>query len=70
MDPIDEVAIWNRALSDGTNNGTINEVLELYRRGANRVRYQIQTCPTPLNVRSFSKLARSGRYRSNLFLGT
>jgi hypothetical protein len=41
---IDEVAIWNRALGDGTN-GTSNEILELYRRGANRIKYQVRTCP-------------------------
>lgn len=40
---VDEVAIWNRALGDGTN-GTSNEVLELYRRGANRLKYQIRSC--------------------------
>ena len=34
---IDEAAIWNRALSD-------NEVLDLYRRGANRVKYQLRSC--------------------------
>ena len=34
---IDEVGIWNRALS-------ASEVLELYRRGANRIEYQIRTC--------------------------
>jgi hypothetical protein len=35
---IDEVAIWSKVL-----NAT--EVLELYRRGANRVRYQVRSCP-------------------------
>jgi hypothetical protein len=36
---LDEVAIWSRALSTA-------EVLELYRRGVNRVKYQVQTCLT------------------------
>ncbi len=40
---IDEVAIWNRALTDGTS-GTPNEILELYRRGANRNKLQFRTC--------------------------
>jgi len=40
---LDEIAFWNRALTDGTS-GSPNEVLELYRRGANRIKYQIQTC--------------------------
>jgi hypothetical protein len=34
---VDEAAIWSRALS-------ANEILELYRRGANRIKYQVQTC--------------------------
>jgi hypothetical protein len=34
---IDEVAAWSRALSSA-------EIFELYRRGANRIKYQIQTC--------------------------
>ncbi len=34
---IDEVALWSRAL-------TPDEVLSVYRRGANRVRYQVRTC--------------------------
>ena len=34
---IDEVAIWNRALSP-------TEIQELYRRGASRIRYQFRTC--------------------------
>ncbi len=34
---IDEVALWNRALTD-------NEVLELYRRGANRIKLQVKSC--------------------------
>jgi hypothetical protein len=36
---IDEVAIWNRALN-------ADEVKELYRRGANRVKFQVRTCVT------------------------
>lgn len=42
---IDEVAIWNRALTDGSGS-TENEIFKLYRRGANRLRYQIRTCAT------------------------
>lgn len=34
---VDEVGIWSRALSP-------TEVLELYRRGANRVKYQARSC--------------------------
>lgn len=34
---IDEPAIWSRSLST-------NEVKELYRRGANRLKYQVRTC--------------------------
>jgi hypothetical protein len=34
---IDEVAIWSRSLS-------ASEVLELYRRGANRIEYQVRSC--------------------------
>ena len=34
---LDEVAIWNRALSD-------DEVLRLYRRGANRIKFQVRSC--------------------------
>jgi hypothetical protein len=34
---IDEVAIWERVLH-------ANEVLQLYRRGANRVKYQVRSC--------------------------
>jgi hypothetical protein len=34
---IDEVALWSRALS-------ASEVLELYRRGANRLKHQIRSC--------------------------
>ncbi len=40
---MDEAAIWNRALTDGTS-GTPNEILELYRRGANRLMYQVRSC--------------------------
>lgn len=36
---IDEVAIWGRALSGV-------EVLQLYRRGVNRVKYQLRSCTT------------------------
>jgi hypothetical protein len=36
---IDEVAIWNRALN-------ADEVKELYRRGANRIKFQVRTCMT------------------------
>lgn len=35
---IDEVAIWNRALS-------APEIGELYRRGATRLRFQVRSCP-------------------------
>jgi hypothetical protein len=34
---IDEAAIWSRALTD-------SEILELYRRGANRVKFQVRSC--------------------------
>jgi len=34
---IDEVAIWSRALH-------ADEVKQLYRRGANRIKYQVRTC--------------------------
>jgi trimeric autotransporter adhesin len=34
---LDEIAIWNRALTDA-------EVLQLYRRGANRVKHQVRVC--------------------------
>jgi len=34
---VDEVAIWSRALSS-------SEILQLYRRGANRIKYQVRTC--------------------------
>lgn len=36
---IDEVAIWSRALH-------ANEVKQLYRRGANLIKYQVRTCTT------------------------
>lgn len=36
---IDEVAIWSRALH-------ADEVTQLYRRGANRIKYQVRTCTT------------------------
>jgi trimeric autotransporter adhesin len=35
---IDEAAAWDRALSSA-------EVLELYRRGSNRLKYQVRSCP-------------------------
>jgi len=34
---LDEIALWNRALVD-------SKILNLYRRGANRLKYQIRTC--------------------------
>lgn len=34
---LDEVAIWSRALQP-------SEVLQLYRRGANRIKYQVRSC--------------------------
>jgi hypothetical protein len=34
---IDEVAIWNRALHE-------HEIMELYHRGANKVKYQVRSC--------------------------
>lgn len=34
---MDEAALWSRALSDA-------EVLTLYRRGANRVKFQVRNC--------------------------
>ena len=42
---LDEVAIWNRALTDGSG-GTPNEILELYRRGASRIKFQVRSCAT------------------------
>ncbi len=41
---IDEIAIWNRALCDGTNICATNEILELYRHGVNRIKYQVRSC--------------------------
>jgi hypothetical protein len=38
---IDETALWSRSLPD-------NQIQELYRRGANRVKYQVRSC-TQLN---------------------
>ncbi len=35
--------MWNRALTDGSAD-TLNEILELYRRGMNRIRYQVRSC--------------------------
>jgi hypothetical protein len=40
---LDEVTVWNRAVTDGSG-GTTNEILELYRRGANRLKHQIRSC--------------------------
>jgi hypothetical protein len=40
---IDEISLWSRVLTDGTSSSP-NEVLELYRRGANRVKYQVRSC--------------------------
>lgn len=34
---LDELALWNRALS-------ATEIQQLYRRGANRIKYQVRTC--------------------------
>lgn len=34
---MDEIAVWNRTLASA-------EVLQLYRRGANRVKYQVKSC--------------------------
>jgi hypothetical protein len=34
---IDEVAIWNRTLH-------LEEILQLYLRGANQIKYQVRTC--------------------------
>lgn len=36
---LDEVAIWNRVLDP-------KEVLQLYRRGANRIKFQVRKCST------------------------
>jgi trimeric autotransporter adhesin len=36
---LDEMAVWGRALNK-------DEVLQLYRRGANRLNYQVRTCST------------------------
>jgi hypothetical protein len=36
---IDEVAVWDKALNS-------TEIIQLYRRGINRTKYQIQTCAT------------------------
>ncbi len=45
---IDEVAIWNRALSD-------QEIQNLYRRGANRVKLQVKSCiDSTCQCKSFS----------------
>lgn len=36
---LDEGVVWNRAISE-------SEVMQLYRRGANRIKYQTRTCET------------------------
>ncbi len=41
---VDEVAIWNRALADGTNNGAATEIQQLYQRGASRLKFQVRSC--------------------------
>jgi trimeric autotransporter adhesin len=46
MGAIDEVAVWSRGLSS-------SEILQLYRRGANRVRYQVRSCSDSGSVHSF-----------------
>jgi hypothetical protein len=38
---LDEVALWNRTLS-------ASDVVALYRRGANRIKYQVRSCSLPL----------------------
>jgi hypothetical protein len=50
---MDEVAIWNRVLQ-------ANEVLELYRRGANRIEYQVRSCPDALCSTSSSWIGPDG----------
>ena len=37
---LDEIAMWSRALS-------ASEVLQLYQRGANRLKYQVRSCSSP-----------------------
>jgi hypothetical protein len=45
---MDDVAIWNRAL-------TANETQQLYRRGANRIKYQVKSCvDSSCNCKSFN----------------
>jgi hypothetical protein len=60
---IDEVAIWNRALG-------ASEVLELYRRGANRIKYQVRSCgdgdPTCASTIWIGPDGTSGTYFSEL----
>ncbi len=41
---LDEVAGWNRVLCDGTNICATSKIYELYRRGANRLKYQVRSC--------------------------
>jgi hypothetical protein len=36
---LDELAIWDRSLSPA-------EIVELYRRGGNRIKYQVRSCPS------------------------
>jgi hypothetical protein len=50
---IDEVAIWNRALS-------ASEVLDLYRRGANRIKYQVRSCSTTADCDSTNLVGWKG----------
>ncbi len=38
---IDEAAVWSRTLND-------NEIKQLYRRGGNRIKYQVRTCDDTL----------------------
>ncbi len=45
---VDEVAVWNRAL-------TVSEVTQLYRRGANRIKFQVKSCiDSTCECKSFS----------------
>jgi trimeric autotransporter adhesin len=49
---LDEVGVWNRALSAA-------EILELYRRGANRVKFQVRSC-SAANCSDQSALSTGG----------